>query len=448
MRGGPAEVSEIPHPRSFPQPLTYVESGEWFACGPPPDASQGWKLYVPLTLANAREIVERLVPLMHGSGLCFKYVRSIKLLRKLNAGTFGYTQIGKCFVIYLPEPDGGFIAELKSALAPYRDQCPAVPCALPFGDDLPLYYRYGSYRGNHLDVGGVELDDNRADAGAAVPDGVDDLLAPFTVSVPENGAVRSFLLRYPVYQALVQQGKCGVFLGLNLESETFQEVVLKVGYHRGQVQPDGSDGCSFLRRELAFYRELTRRGLSAVAPELVDALDIPRKVVLVLEHIPGTTLLVRKLQGRLTVEHLERCWALIGHLHANGTYLGDAKLANFMATDDGDLRVLDFEAAGVLGETPTAIRTFFFDPQPADPRLVDRAHFLASVLYPYEQGRYSWEDRHVDLGAWLAGDPDSDVSAWALGKLRTVLRELDEHNPAHGFLAGQPSSHHGRARLR
>lgn len=447
MRGGPAEVSEIPHPRSFPQPLTFVESGEWFACGPPPGVSQGWKLYVPLTLANAREIVERLVPLVQDAGLCFKYIKSIKLLRKLNAGTFGYTQIGKCFVIYLPEPDGGLIEALKSTLAPYRDQCPAVPCALPFGDDLPLYYRYGSYHGSHLEVGGAEIEDNREDAGAAVPAGMDDLLAPYTVPVPDNGAVRSFLLRYPVYQALVQQGKCGVFLGLNLESETFQEVVLKVGYHRGQVQPDGSDGCSFLRRELAFYRELTRRGLSAVAPELVDALDVPRKVILVLEHIPGTTLLKRKLQGSLTVGHLERSWALIDHLHAHGTYLGDAKLANFMATDDGDLRVLDFEAAGVLGEAPPAIRTFFFDPQPADPRLADRAHFLASVLYPYEQGRYSWEDRHVDLGAWLGSDPDSDVSAWALDKLRTVLHGIAEHAPPHTALSGPPSPDRGRDRL-
>lgn len=421
MRGEPAAVPEIPHPHRFSQPLPFVESDEWFACGPPAGASQGWKLYVPLTLVNAREIVERVVPLVQRAGLHCKYIKSIKLLRKLNAGMFGYTQIGKCFVIYLPEPDGGFIEALKATLAPYRDQCPAVPCALPFGDDLPLYYRYGAYRGNRLVLGGAELDDNREDAGAAVPAGMDDLLAPYTSPVPENADVRSFLLRYPVYQALVQQGKCGVFVGLNLESETLQEVVLKVGYHRGQVQPDGSDGCSFLRRELAFYQELTRRGLSAVAPQLVDALDIPRKVILVLEHIPGTTLLMRKLQGQLTVEHLERSWALIDRLHACGVYLGDAKLANFMATDEGDLRVLDFEAAGVVGDEPPAVRTFFLDPDPTDPRLADRAHFLASVLFPYETGRYSWEDRHVDLGAWLASDPDTDIAAWAVDKLRRVL---------------------------
>lgn len=423
MRGDPVTVPEIPPPRRLSQSLPFVESDEWFACGPPAGVRQGWKLYIPLTLVNAREIVTRLVPLVERVGLHFKYTKSVKLLRKLNAGMFGYSQIGKCFVIYLPEPDAGLIETLKETLAPFRDQCPAVPCARPFGDDLPLYYRYGSYQGSRLKVGGAEREDNREDAEAAVPPGVDDLLAPYASPVPENDAVRSFLLRYPVFQALIQQGKCGVFLGLNLASETFQEAVLKVGYHRGQVQPDGSDGCSFLRRELAFYRELASRDLSAFAPRLIDALDVPRKVILVLEYIPGTTLLARKLQGRLSREHLERCWEVIDLLHARGVYLGDAKLANFIATDEGDLRVLDFEAAGIVGEEPPSIRTFFLHPEPADPCLADRAHFLASVLYPYEQGRYSWEDRHVDLATWLDREPESETAAWALDRLRTVLQD-------------------------
>src|SRR5436305_4047473 len=302
MRGDPVTVSEIPHPRRLPQPLPFVESDEWFACGTPPaGADQGWKLYVPLTLANAREMVERLAPLLQGSGLHFKYIKSLKLLRKLNAGMFGYTQIGKCLVIYLPEPDAGLIAALKEALLPFRDQCPAVPCARPFGDDLPLYYRYGAYRGRRLVLGGAAVDDDREDPGAAVPPGVDDELAPFTTPVAESPEIRSFLLRYPVFQALTQEGKCGIFLAMNLASESFQEVVLKVGYHRGQVQPDGSDGCTFLRRELAFYRELDRRGLGELAPRLVDALDIPKKAIVVLEFVPGTSLLSRKLKGELTL---------------------------------------------------------------------------------------------------------------------------------------------------
>jgi len=422
MRGAPEAVPEIPHPDKLAPSLPFEETEEWYACGRPAGrARQGWKLYVPLTMVNAREVIERLAPLVLDAGLHFKYVKNIKTLRKLNAGTFGYPQIGKCFVIYLPEPDDRFIAALREALVPYRDQCPAVPCARPFGDRLPLYYRYGSYLEKHITLDGVEVEDDRQDLANAVPEGVEDALAPYTQPVPKDPAVAAFLRGYPIFQALFQQGKCGVFHAMNLASETFQEVVLKVGYHRGQVQVDGSDGCSFLRRELTFYKILADRGLSELAPALIDSLDVPRKVILVLEYIRGTSLLVHKLAGKLTIEQLERAWAMIDRFHAAGVYIGDAKLANFLATDDGDLRVIDFEAGGILGEEPPHIRTFFLNPDPEDPRLGDKAHFLASILYPYEEGRYSWEDRHVDLCAWLNREPDDDISAWALVKLCSVV---------------------------
>jgi hypothetical protein len=404
--------------------MPFVESDEWFMCGAPARQSQGWKLYVSLTILNAAEIVERLVPVVQRYGLHFKYVKSIDLLHKLNAGAFGYTQIGKCFVIYVPEPDAAFVAELKRALAPYRGQCPAVPCALPFGADLPLYYRYGSYQGSRIEVGSVEFEDNRGDARHAVPAGVADLFAPHVTPIPEDADVRSFLFRYPAYEAITQQGKCGVFRALNLECEVFQEVILKVGYHRGQVQPDGRDGCDFLRRELAFYRKLKRRGLAHLAPRLVDALDVSRKVILVLECVPGTDLLERNLEGALTTEHLNRCWEIMDELRDGGVYLGDAKLANFLLTEGEELRVVDFEAAGVAGQKPLPMLTYLVDPHPLDPFVADRAHFLASVLFHYEASRDNWDDRYIDLRACASIKPRTDVEAWAVDKLRSVMRDL------------------------
>lgn len=435
MRGEPARVPEIPHPRGLSGTVPFFEAEHWWACGPPPAVRQGFKLYVPLTIQNARAVIERLAPFLLAAGLHFKYVRSIDTLRKLNAGNFGYPQIGKCLVVYLPRPEARLVGDLKALLAPWRDQCPAVPLARPFGDDLPLYYRYGAYEGDELEIGGEKVADQRGDAKAAVPAGVVDELAPFTVPVVPDPAVDAFLRRYPAFEAMHQQGKCGVFLAMNLASETFQEVVLKVGWHRGQVQPDGSDGCSFLRHELGAYRRLAERGLAELAPRLVDALDVPRKVILVLEYVPGTSLLAHLLQGKLTLRHLERCWAMLDRFHAGGVYLGDAKLANFLATDDGDLRALDFEAAGVFGDPPPAVRTFFLDPDPRDPRLGDRAHFLASVLYPYELGRYSWSDRHVDLYAHLERQPKNDHEAWALAHLESLLAQVAANAPPEPALA-------------
>ena len=415
-------AGEIPHPLELSPELPFAESEEWFFCGPAPRARQGWKVYVPLTILNASELVKLVHPLVSRAGMHFKYIKAMALLRKLNAGIFGYTQVGKGLVIYLPEIDEAFLSSLKDVLTPFRDQCPAVPCAIPFGDDLPLHYRYGSYDSRRLQVGGYDVEDDRANAKSAVPAGTEDLLKPYTTRSDVPPEVQSFLSRYPAYEAIQQQGKGGIFVALNLASETFQEVVLKVGYHRGMVQLDGSDGCDLLRRELMFYRELANRGVAAEAPELIDALDAPRKVVLVLEYAPGSNLLVRRLENQLAIAHLERCWSIIERLHGAGLYLGDAKLANFLAADDGQVRVLDFETAGVIGDRPSPIRTFHVRPRFPDVRTADLAHFLASVLYtPDEADREGPHDKSFDLRTWADRDSETEIDAWARAKLRKLL---------------------------
>jgi hypothetical protein len=422
VRGEPVGVAEIPSPDELCPSLDFEETEYWYVCGARSlGARQGWKLYVPLTILNARAATQQLVPLVAACGLPFKYVKTIKALRKLNAGSYGYPQIGKCFVIYLPVVDESFVLALREALAPYRDQCPAVPCARPFGDGIPLFYRYGAFAGMSVELDDHSINDDRATLADAVPAGVQDVLLPYTTPPAGNPAVAAFLRDYPIFRALVQQGKGGVFHAMKLSSPTFQEVALKVGYHRGQVQVDGSDGCSFLRHELGFYRLLADRGIEGLAPSLVDALDVPGKVILALEYIQGTTLLAEKLSGRLTTGQLERAWDILEQFHAGGLFIGDAKLANILVAEDGDTRAVDFEAAGCFGGDRVPIRTFFIDPDPGDPRVADKAHFLASILYPYEAGRYSWQDRHVGLADLLGREAHDEASAWALNRLRALL---------------------------
>jgi hypothetical protein len=75
-RGGPAGTSEMPHPLELSPQLRFVESEDWFACGPPPVAQQGWKLYVPATILNARKLVELVHQLASRAGLHFKYIKT------------------------------------------------------------------------------------------------------------------------------------------------------------------------------------------------------------------------------------------------------------------------------------------------------------------------------------------------------------------------------------
>lgn len=415
-------IGEVPHPRELAADLPFVESEEWFACGPAPVARQGWKLYVPGTLINFSMLVRSVYPLVSAGGLHFKYIKNADLLRGLNAGMFGYTQVGKGLVIYLPVPDHNFLSSLKSTLAQYRGQCPRVPCAIPFGDDLPLFYRYGSYVDQHLKVGQREIQDDRANAKHAVPPGIDDLLKEY-ISKPAAvyGDVESFLSRYPVFEAIQQRGKGGVFTALNLASETFQEVILKVGYHRGMAEPDGNDGCTLLQRELSFYRELSARGFASHSPTLVDALETSRTIILVLERLSGSNLMLLKLENRLTVEHLECCWNILSGFHSRGLFLGDAKLANFIVEEAGEVRVLDFETAGVVGSRPLSMRTFRLEPEPSDICTADRAHFLASVLFAYNNDREGDPSRDFNVEGWLEKEPKTDIEAWAHQRLQKLL---------------------------
>ncbi|MFF8837470.1 hypothetical protein [Streptomyces sp. NPDC015130] len=55
------------------------------------------------------------------------------------------------------------------------------------------------------------------------------------------------------------------------------------------------------------------------------------------------------------------------------------------------------------------------------PRFSDLAHFLVSVLYPYDQAGKSWADRRVDLRACLEREPADEAEAWALERLRAFL---------------------------
>jgi hypothetical protein len=113
-------------------------------------------------------------------------------------------------------------------------------------------------------------------------------------------------------------------------------------------------------------------------------------------------------------------WTSLNRLHADGLYVGDAKVGNFLAGNDGRIRIFDFETGGV-GVPPSAMRTFVIDPSPGDPREADLVHFLVSLLYAYEEKRRDWGSRFIDLRSLLGIEPRSERSAWARGKLRAFI---------------------------
>lgn len=400
-------------------------SPAWIAFGPPVVEPQGWKLYVSATLLNFRPILAAVAPLFEEAGIPYKHVAGDKALRKLNAGLNGYSQVGKCIVAYLGEAEGveRLIARLKTALEPWRDSCPDVPFARSLGGGLPLFYRYGAYRGGRIRVGGRRRADRRD--GEAVPKGVPDPLARFASADRSDEAFERFLARFPIFEAIAQGGKGGVFAAFDLSRDSFTEVIVKIGYRNGQVMPDGRDGADLLRREHGFFMALENAGLGALAPACVAYGEFDRKHALVMERLPGEDLMALRRRGELQPGHVAQCLDLLRRMHGAGLYAGDPKLANFVLDGGGRPRGIDFECAGLIADHVfDPLRTFrLFNPEIDDLRTLDLAHFLFSVLYDSRAAAsFSERDRLVDVAAVLARRPPEDpAAAFALAEFKALL---------------------------
>jgi hypothetical protein len=415
----------IPNPKEISQDIEYLEADLWYVCGSITNVPQGWKLYVSCSILNAKDIIGNVGKLLSSHNVHFKYIKDIPNLQKLNSGLYGYSQIGKCLVIYLDKPEEKLITQLKTILEEFKNQSPIIPFAKQFGDDLPLYYRYGSFLDREfITINGIKRKDNRRDPNNAVPDGVQDDIARFTSPALGNKSLNNFLLFYPTIEALVQRGKSGVFKAFNLHCETYEEVVLKVAYPCGEVLPNSSDGRDLLRHSYTFYKQLERYSIESISPRLIDYYDDHQWVVVVIEYFEGLNLCSKLLSGELTSAHLDSCWSIINTLHSHGLILGDAKIANFLVNKNNTIKVIDFEGSKISGEGGDLedFKTFqIFKPSICDSYISDKVHFLISVLYSYNYESISFSSRQIDLDEYLALTPQNETQEWAISKLIATL---------------------------
>jgi hypothetical protein len=403
--------------------------GKWYAAGPPVLATQGWKLYISANREDFLATLAAVVPVFDAHRVAYKYIASDKVLRKQNAGLYGYSQVGKVIVGYLEDEARipVLVSDLKAALASLIGRAPAVPFAAHLGGNWPFYYRYGAYSGEKIVIDGVEQEDDRSRSARALFDRLGDPFAAVSEGPVELAEFDRLLLRYPVYETLSQGGKGGVFAAFDLEAEHFAELVLKIGYRNGQVLPDGRDGMDLIAHEHRFFKLLAEKGVAHAAPTMLDYHALAERNMLVMDRIQGANLLRMREDGELSVTLLERALALLAEIHAAGLYLGDAKLANFVADEGGRIWALDFESSGDLAAPRfDMLRTFHFSrPKLRDHALLDRVHLLYSVLHRGDKLSFSESDRIIDLDAFrVAFEPETEVQRWTLAMLEEELGSL------------------------
>ncbi|MFB9629712.1 class IV lanthionine synthetase LanL [Nonomuraea helvata] len=105
---------------------------------------QGWKIHISARPGALTDTLDRVLPILAGSGCAFKVARSARRLMELNSGDVDPGAVGKAMTVY-PEQDA--VVELGHALADALSglSAPRIVSDRRVRPDAPVYYRYAPF---------------------------------------------------------------------------------------------------------------------------------------------------------------------------------------------------------------------------------------------------------------------------------------------------------------
>lgn len=182
---------------------------------------QGFKLHISVTILNAEQIFDLAVPFLLKNKNLFKVIGTFFLLRKLNDGQLGFTQVGKFITIYPSSTEKAvqLAHQLDKILSGF--EAPFIPSDKQLHPNSIIYYRYGKFKKDKDQKGpdmlilpnGQQIEDNR-DPRYPIPKGMVD---PFNPVDDDSKNSKNLLAeRFIVLKVLRQVAKGGVYLALDI----------------------------------------------------------------------------------------------------------------------------------------------------------------------------------------------------------------------------------------
>ncbi|MGW6059302.1 class III lanthionine synthetase LanKC [Streptomyces sp. NPDC055189] len=366
--------------RPVPQGWRSARQGDWLTFVPVdedgharPALQQGWKIHVSATLENADRIAAAVTDHCVPRSVPFKFIAGRRLLHLRNSKYAGRDGSGKFATIY-PADElqlKSLLEELGQTLAGHEG--PYILTDLRWQEG-PLYVRYGAFtRRMCADEHGGLVPAIEDDQGRLVPDSRDPAFrVPDWVTLPpflesqlaarNNTTVTD--LPYRMEKALHFSNGGGVYAGT--DTRDGRKVVLKEGRPHAGLASDGADAVARLERERDALGKLAGLG---VAPEVRDWFELGGHRFLVMDFLEGRPLnsffadrhplLVSEPDADAIAAYT--AWALRIHraveeavaaVHERGVVFNDLHMFNIMvAPDEQSVSLLDFEAAGRVGES-------------------------------------------------------------------------------------------------
>ncbi|MDV6011939.1 class III lanthionine synthetase LanKC [Haloechinothrix sp. LS1_15] len=400
-----------PHP--VPRGWLRTDSGIWTAWRPARDTGpeQGWKVHVSARLERAQHVLDTVAAACVAERVPFKHLSAELFFLHLHHKHGPRPQSGKFCTCYPPDEQSArrLMDRLAGELAGERG--PYVLTDRRYRDSRVVHYRYGAFRAPARvrpdgsaetlvrDGSGEHVEDRRG-TGFTLPGGITD---PFGEQWPPpdnapsgDGSIR--IRGYRVLRAVAHSNAGGTY---EAETATGRRVFLKEARAHNGLFWDHSTAQQRLRRE---HEVLC--GVHAAAPgRCPEPLDYFREwehEFLVTEFVTGTPLYRMlatdhpALAADRTRAHDEAHYARslslldglrreLDRLHELGYRFGDLSPGNVLVTPDGDVRLVDFEAASPVTDPPVPMGTGGFVPPGGapsdDPLAQDEYGFAALALF-------------------------------------------------------------------
>lgn len=452
----------------LPEGWKITPSGYWSYCQPSNYSllEQGWKLHIAGTTSTAKELLQKVVPVLVSENVAFKYCADLTMVRLSTSKNWDRTSSGKFMTIY-PVTDSQAVHVASLCHERTRDLAgPYILTDRPYRDSRVVFYRYGGHRAQYrAEPSGLRVPVITAPDGTVVPDRrLPCFSMPAWATNPfpkmedtiEQQRKGSHLLRdgrYEVEGAFRFSSLGGIYYGKELS--TNRQVVIR------ELRPHLGFSPRILEKEARILRTL---GPLGIAPAFIDLFEEQTHKFLVQERLVANNLWDRTIDmiwgdpaGRKSAEILEiirdtviKLIDVVEIVHSHRIVLRDLTRTNILfCAEDDRLKLIDFELAFELDgdESPIPGGTFGYrSPQQArnaTPSFADDYFALGAAiidlccvtaaglhLHPHgviEAFRQTLTDLGLpeeiaDIAAELT-DPDPDQRPW-LSAVRSRFESL------------------------
>ncbi|GAA2863251.1 class III lanthionine synthetase LanKC [Lactobacillus intestinalis] len=330
--------------------------------------TQGWKIHLSATIHQAQEMLDIVAPWLIRERVSFKFVSSLEQLVYSNSKYADRSESGKFITIYPRNNDEfEYLLQMLKKLTMHFDLGPYILSDQNW-QESNVYFRYGGFKPIYIvskdgkkipaiyDSNGKKHEDKRLPY-YQKPNFVSD--PPFFKKnvFPDS---RTFLplSKYKVRSALHFSNAGGVYLALKDD----KKVVLKEGRQHAGLDANQKDGFTRVKNEAIILKKL--RDISAVVNCYADFTSW-RHHFLVEEYIEGRSLeellptdfpfiledAKKRNKYKVKVKDiLQQLKRIIEEIHSHGIAIGDLSLSNILITDEGVVRLIDFENAGLIDQ--------------------------------------------------------------------------------------------------